>query len=1049
MQLEEATNQAAVGKLVKTPTTAGIGVEAIYNNRLIVTDRQSGERFLIDTGADISVLAAKPRQKQIPTSFKLYAANGSSINTYGEETLKLNIGLRRNYSWSFIIADVKRSIIGADFLRHHNILVDLKGQQLIDGLTKLSIKALSTYSEDNTSLHVVNMNTPYSEILAQYPDIQRPMSLKKPPPHDVSHHLETTGPPIFVRPRPLTPEKYIEAKKEFERLIDMGICRPSNSAWANPLHIVKKKNGQLRICGDYRRLNSMTTPDRYPIPRIQDFTYRLHGKKVFSKIDIKKAYYWIPMSNSEDCQKTAITTPFGLFEFTSMTFGLRNAAQTFQRFMHQVLRGLDEFTFSYVDDLLIYSEDKESHQRHLHEVFKRLSKYGLAINTDKCEFGQESLDFLGYHVSPAGIQPPEDKIEAISTFPRPNTIEELRRFLGMINFYRDALPKQADLQRELNKLLHNTKKKDTTPIVWNAVTQEAFEQCRASIKQAATLSHPIPGEKLHIFTDASASCMGGVLQQQQGGAWRPIAFYSKALSETQQRYSVYDRELLAMYTAVKHFRRYIEGAELVIHTDHRPLTFALSKPPSNSDTPRRERQLHFISQFCTEIRYVKGADNTVADTLSRIQEITCTSTLDYHKLADEQTTDEELVQLRQKPNLKFARISLPGVASTITCEMSTANPRPYLPLSFRKAAYKALHELSHPGIRNTRKQLTERYFWPGMNSDVTAWTRACLGCQRSKIHRHTVSPLGTFEAAERFDHLHIDLVGPFCPSEGNQYIVTIIDRRTKWPEAIPISNIQADTVARVVYEQWICRFGCPLRITTDQGRQFESALFNELMKKLGITRLRTTAYHPQANGQVERWHRSLKAALMARCVNTTWSREVPTVLLGLRTALHRTSNASPALQVYGTNIRLPADFFVPYKNEPTETYALIQNIKNTMQTLVPDSSRSSSRPTFVHRDLATCSYVFMRVEVLRKPLVPPYEGPYKVLERSEKYFKIQLPLRAANVSIDRLKPAYMDEDFSETRDIPDASSEDESSSPESSGLATSHFKNFKKSVRFS
>lgn len=999
----EETSNTAVGKLEEASSSAGIGVDIYKMNRLSVTDRQSGERFLIDTGAEISVIAVK--MKKTPTEFKLYAANGSCIHTYGEKTLQLNLGLRRNYTWTFVVADVKRSIIGADFLRHHNILVDLRGGRLIDGLTKLSIKALSTYASDS-SIHIINEKHPFVDILKQYPDIQRPMSMKKPPPHDVTHHLETTGPPIHVRPRPLPPDKYIEAKKEFERLAEMGICQPSSSPWASPMHVVRKKNGQIRVCGDYRRLNAMTIPDRYPIPRIQDFTFRLHGKKIFSKIDIKKAYYWIPMNSKEDVQKSAITTPFGLWEFRSMTFGLRNSAQTFQRFMHRVLRGLDEFTFTYVDDLLIFSSDEHEHKQHLHEVFKRLTEYGLSINTDKCEFGRRTLNFLGYKISEEGIQPPEDKTEAIATFPKPKTIEELRRFLGMLNFYRDTLPKQAELQRELNKYLHNTKKKDKTPIIWTPEADEAYKQCRDSIKEAATLAYPVPGAPLHIMTDASDKCLGAVLQQKHGNTWRPIAFYSKTLSEAQQKYSVYDRELLAIYTAVKHFRRYIEGLDVVIFTDHRPLTYALKKAPSNSDTPRRERQLQFISQFCTEIKYLKGEDNVVADALSRVEEITCTSTINYDQLGRDQQEDEELKKLKNASHLKFSKKTLPGVTLPITCEMTTGRSRPYLPKSYREAAFKALHELSHPGIRSTRKLMTSRYFWPRMNTEIAQWTKNCLKCQKSKITRHTITPLGQFEEAGRFDHIHVDIVGPLLPSEEYQYIVTMMDRRTKWPEAVPVQNITAETVARAVYEHWICRFGCPLRITTDQGRQFESTLFQALMKRMGVTRLRTTSYHPQSNGQIERWHRTLKAALMARGATTTWTRELHTVLLGLRAALHKNTDLSPALLTYGSTLRLPGDFFVPTKSKENDQ-EFVKKITETMATLSPSGQKRAHQRTFIHKDLQTCTHVFLRVDYVKKPLTPPYDGPYKVIARQGKCYKIQLPTRTTVVSMDRLKPAYL------------------------------------------
>ncbi|PZC82925.1 hypothetical protein B5X24_HaOG209368 [Helicoverpa armigera] len=882
----------------------------------------------------------------------------------------------QDFLWSFIVADVKTSILGADFLRHFKLLVDLDKKKLVDKVTLLAIDALEV-STSTESVHIVSSNQLYYDILKQYPDVLRPMSLKQPPKHDVVHHIETTGPPLYARPRPLPPDKYKAAKEEFDRMLEMGICKPSKSPWASPLHVVKKKDGKLRVCGDYRRLNSVTQPDRYPIPRIQDFTYQLHNKNIFSKLDLKMAYYWIPIAK-DDAQKTAITTPFGLFEFNCMTFGLRNGSQTFQRFMHEVLRGISG-CFCFIDDILLCEENETKHKLLLHQVLQRLDKYGLTLNIEKCEFGKETIDFLGYEVSATGIKPTAERVKAISTYPKPTTVLQLRRFLGMINFYRDCLPRQAELQSELNKYLHNKKRNDNTPIEWTTEAEQAFEKCRRSITEATILSHPVHGSALAIMTDASDYSLGAVLQQKVNKVWKPLAFYSKAMSETQRRYSVYDRELLAMYTAVKHFRRLIEGCDVEIYTDHKPLTYALTKKASSSDTPRRERQLHFISQFCSSIKYIEGEQNTVADALSRLEEINCPTSIDYNQLSIDQQQDQELKLLKKQSNLIFKEVSVPGCNRPITCEFSTSIPRPYLPERHRYAAFKAVHELCHPGVRSTRQLMARKLFWPSMNKEVARWTRACINCQRAKIHRHVITPLVPFPPSKRFEHIHIDIVGPLRLSNEYRYCVTIIDRCTKWPEAIPVRDITADVIAQVLYETWIVRFGCPLRITTDQGRQFESALFNALMKRMGINRIRTTAYHPQSNGQVERWHRTMKAALMARGATTTWTEELPTVLLGLRTALRQDNNLSPALMTYGTTLRIPSDFLEP----------------------------QSASINDAELDLSTCTHVFVRNDATRAPLTPPYDGPYEVLKRDGKYYKIQLPLRTAVVALDRLKPAYV------------------------------------------
>lgn len=953
--------------------------------------------------------ATNKRKTKTSSAYTLYAANNTPINTYGEQTLRLNLGFRRSFLWTFIIADVKTSIIGADFLRHFKLLVDLHKKKLVDHATDISVDAIEVTTNEET-IHVISTDQEYYDILKLYPEVLRPMSLKEPAKHDVVHHIETTGAPVYARARPLPPDKYKAAKEEFDHMLELGICRPSKSPWASPLHIVTKKDGGLRVCGDYRRLNSVTRPDRYPIPRIQDFTYQLHNMKLFSKLDLKMAYYWIPIAE-EDAQKTAIITPFGLFEFTCMTFGLRNASQTFQRFMHQVLRGIDN-CFCYVDDILLYSKNEESHRQLLRQVLDRLKTHGVMLKVEKCEFGKDKIDFLGYEVSSNGIRPTEERTKAISSYPKPKTIADLRRFLGMINFYRSCLPRQAEQQNELNKYLHNQKRNDKTPIEWTTQAELAFEKCRQSILEATQLIHPLPGSPLALMTDASDYSLGAVLQQRINNVWKPLAYYSKSMSMTQQRYSVYDRELLAIYTAVKHFRSLIEGGDVTVYTDHKPLVNALTRPPSSSDTPRRERQLQFISQFCTSIKYVQGEDNSAADALSRIEDIQCPSIIDYAALVSEQEKDPVLKQLRNQPNLKFTNVTMPGINQPITCETSTGTPRPYLPTTYRFEAFKAQHDLCHPGVKSTRKQMCSKFFWPNMNKQINNWTRACISCQRAKIHRHVVTPLSEFPPSARFEHIHVDIVGPLRLSNERRYCVTIIDRCTRWPEAVPVTEITAEEVAKALYENWIARFGCPLRISTDQGRQFESSLFRSLMKKFGITRIRTTAYHPQSNGMIERWHRTLKAALMARGT-TQWTEDLPTVLLGLRTALRLNNGLSPAMMTYGTTLRLPSDFIMPTKSNIDEN-DYTRRLTETMASLksAPRSNNSRTAP-FIHHDLTTCTHVFVRNDTVRSPLTPPYEGPYEVIKRYDKCYKIKLPLRTSVISMDRLKPAYI---FNESED---------------------------------
>ncbi|CAA9995004.1 unnamed protein product, partial [Nesidiocoris tenuis] len=425
----------------------------------------------------------------------------------------------------------------------------------------------------------------------------------------------------------------------------LEVCDPRNSVCVvnNELPISNRSrspNADIadRIEALTRRFDEFESrySSRLPRPRDRSRT-RSKSPRRLSRSARQKSGRWF----------MAMSIPFPI----RMTFGLCNAAQTFQRFVNKVTRGLKNVR-AYIDDCLIASTSEEEHLNDLRELFQRFKEYGVTINPAKCEFGKTEIEFLGHTICREGVKPISSKIEATVQFELPKNTKELRRFLGMFNFYRRFVPKAADHLAVLNDCLKGLGAKQNSDILWTSEKIAAFESCKEHLNRAVMLAFPQSTVPWSLMVDASDTAIGGSVQQLVNRSWQPLGFYSRKLSENERKYSAYDRELLAAYACVKQFRYLLEGRIFTLYTDHKPLTYAF-RQKSDKSSPRQARQLDYIGQFTTDIQHISGKDNVVADYLSRIESIT--TPLDYTKLAAEQR-EEDLPSSLSGSSLTWKRI---------------------------------------------------------------------------------------------------------------------------------------------------------------------------------------------------------------------------------------------------------------------------------------------------------------------------------------------------------------------------------------------------------
>lgn len=722
----------------------------------------------------------------------------------------------------------------------------------------------------------------------------------------LSHSIETVitkSSNLKQRFYPISPAIEKELFAEIDRMLALNVIEECpSSEWNNPVTLVSKKNGKKRFCLDARNLNSLTVKDAYGLPIIDGLLSRLSDTHFISSIDLKDAFWQIPLDPSSR-DKTAFTVPGRpLYQFKVMPFGLCNAPQTMCRLMDKVIpHQLHDRVFVYLDDLLIISATLEEHLALLAEVASRLKAANLTINVEKSKFCLTSTRYLGYVVGGGRLQVDPEKVDAITSFPIPKTARHVRRFLGMSGWYSRFIPNYSTLAAPLTDLLGKKK------FSWSSSCQDAFQNIKDNLTTAPVLKHADFSKTFYVQCDASKSGVGSVLfQKDDSGYDHPIAFFSKKLNRSQRNYTVTELECYAAVLSVKKFRPFLEGYDFVIITDHSSLQWLMQQRDLSGRLARWSLKLQ---GFNFKIEHRKGKDNVVPDTLSR----TYSDDVDEISLEDAAFTSPQYLELVKKVEKLSDKSNLlvKNGKVFIKAVNNVKDPkfRLYVPQELITDLMISNHDspsAAHLGIEKTHEKLSRLYYWPGMFKSVHDYVNSCHVCKSSKSPNFaTRPPMGSFELPTMpFQRIFIDFLGPYPRSKsGYSHIMVILDHLTKFVFIEPIRAATAKIAVNVLEKQIFNIFGIPEYVVSDNGSQFISALFESFLSKLGIKHIFTPKYSPQSNSS-ERTNRNILAAVRSYLEqdHTDWDKNINEIGGALRSAVHSSIGCSPYYALFGRNM---------------------------------------------------------------------------------------------------------------------------------------------------
>lgn len=735
-------------------------------------------------------------------------------------------------------------------------------------------------------------------------------------------HLKPEAVPIKQPVRRIPFGYQEEVRNDLRTMLSDGIIEKSSSEWASPLVLVRKPSGDLRICVDYRKLNEVTSVTSYPLPNINETLDRLAGASFFTSIDMVSGYHQVEIAE-EDKDKTAFISPYGLYQYCRMPYGLAGAPGTFQSVIEDMVQVLEtEDIMAYLDDVICFHSTFEEHLEGINRMLQMIRKAGFKLSGKKCQFATRSVKFLGHIIDQSGVRPLPEKLEIIRNWKAPENEKELRQFLGVCTFWRRFVKDFAKVAVPLHNLLNKPE------FVWSSECQLAFEALKEVLCNTVTLKLPNRRGRFSVTCDASNYAVGYYLEQtDESGKRRPVAFGGKKLSKAEVNYSTTEKECLAVVEALKAYRPYLLANEFDLYTDHQSLKWLLSRTKEHSG--RLWRWVDKIREFQYVVKHIAGNKNVVADALSRIRTVEREGagewSLEYVRQQQEKCpklkalrkcleSSREMIPTADR-ELKVLINELPkcflGNDGVLRHKSKDGRAQIIIPGTLTSRVLKMMHDdQGHFGFAKTLQRTKERFYWPHMSSEIEEWCKKCKVCQqrRSPIpaKRAPLQPIITSHPGEL---VTMDIVEYPQSSRGYRYCLVMIDHFTKWLELFPLRNQKAETVAKKVFDGWIPRHGAPEQLHHDQGKNLTATMIQEVCSFLEIWNTRTTPFHPQSDGASERSIRTVNN-MLAKVVaedQRNWDLYVSSSCFAYNTAVHSSTGFTPSYLEFGRELRLPND----------------------------------------------------------------------------------------------------------------------------------------------